>query len=213
MAQAGVSAGAPGPAANETLALPDEQVQAAVAAVLVATLGERFDDPMLELRLAQLTVEPAAQRDHVVHGLGFVRLGSGGDDWLAFRYRTRYDPLFATAGYPEIRLGGEGEAEGERFVPNDAALLAELEDRLAGELESYPGAERVFVQFDDISSVQSGERFLRIVAGGLADFGPGGSTSAHIEAVYDLQARDWLSVEHALGPNIRMVDEGGVAGP
>lgn len=181
-----------------------EQMQAAVAAVLVPTLGGEFGEAVLELRLDPADVEITGPRDYVVHGIGQLRFtGEGGsDDWLAFRYRARYDPVFASAGYPEILLGGDGAGEGEYFVPNDAGLMAELEARVGAELEAYPGAGRVFLQLDDISSMQSGTRFVRIEAHGLADFGPGGSTTARIDALYDLQASAWLSIDHALGPNI-----------
>lgn len=191
----------------------DEHTRAAVAAVLVATLSERFEDPMLELRLGPADVEAVGDRDHVVHGTGQLRLaGSGEHDWLAFRYRSRYDPMFGTAGYAQVRLGGDGQGEGERFVPNDARLLVELETRLALEFESRPGAERVFLQLDDVSSLQSGDRFLRIEASGLVDFGPGGNTTATVDALYDLRSMDWLSIEHALAPNIVVHGDGGTAG-
>lgn len=192
------------PEPDSTWLPADEQVQAAVAAVLVPTLGGEFGGAVLELRLGEADVEITGPRDHVVHGVGQLRFtgDAGSDDWLAFRYRTRYDPVFATAGYPEIMLGGDGAGDGEHFVPNDAGLMAELEARVGAELEAYPGAGRVFLQLDDISSMQSGQRFVRIEAHGLADFGPGGSTTARIDALYDLHASAWLSVDHALGPNI-----------
>jgi hypothetical protein len=182
----------------------DEPVQAAVAAVLLATLGAEFGDTVLEVTLGDAQVEVAGPREHVVEGVGRLRFtGSGGtDDWLAFRYRTRYDPLFSAAGYPQIQLGAAGDGVGERFVPNDAALLRELEDAVASELEALPGAGRVFLQLDEISSLQTGSRFIQIDARGIADFGAGGSTGAHIQALYDQARGAWLSIEHALEPNI-----------
>ena len=192
---------------------PDERIQGAVAAVLVATLGERFGDPALEIRLGATTLEASTPRNLVVQGLGELRFeGGSGEDWLAFRYRSRYDPVTGGAGYPEISLGSEGQADGEHFVPNDAGLVAELESLVAAELESRPGASRVHLQLDDISSLQSGRGFLHIEADGIVDFGAGGSTAARIEALYDLQAGLWRSVEHVLAPNIRAHDDGGTAG-
>lgn len=208
------AAGSGGAADTMEFALAlDEATQGAVAAVLIATLGERFHDPALEVRLGDAVIESAGPRDRVIRGTGQLRFESGsGVDWLGFRYRTRYDPVFGSAGYPEITLGAGGEADNERFVPNDAALLAELESLVAGELESLPGAGHVFLQLDDISSLQTGKSFLHIAASGIADFGPGGSTPARIEAVYDLQARVWRSIEPTLAPNVRAYDDGGTAG-
>lgn len=214
-AQDGESA-ATGGGAADTISTPvqaGDPVQGAVAAVLVATLAERFGGAPLELLLGETTLESTGPQDQVVHGVGQLRFEGSGDDWLAFRYRSRYDPAFGTAGWPEITLGNDGEAEGERFVPNDAGLLGELETLVAREFESWPGAGRVYLQLDDIDSVQSGERFLRIDATGIADFGPGGTTVAQVGALYDLQARTWLSIEHELGPNIRAHVDGGTARP
>lgn len=190
----------------------DEQARAAVAAVLVATLGEAFGEDMLELKLDEALVDVAGPRDHVVHGVGEVRFaGTGADDWLAFRYQTRYDPVFSSAGYPEIHLGADGEGDGERYVPNDALLLAELEARIAADLEGRPGAGRVFLQLDDVTSLQSGSRFMHIEASGLADFGPGGRTPARVDALYDLHRGAWLGIAHELAPNIQAHDGGGTA--
>jgi len=219
-AQAGEDAAARA-ADTSSMALPpmsspaDEQVLAAVAAVLVATLAGEFGEDMLELRLGDAEVAVTGPRDQVVHGVGALRFsGDGlGDDWLAFRYQSRYDPVFASAGYPEISLGADGEGEDERYIPNDARLLAELEARVSADLEALPGAGRVFLQLDDISSLQSGTRFMRIEASGLADFGPGGRTAAHVDALYDLHGGAWLAIAHELVPNIQAHDHRGTAGP
>lgn len=192
----------------------DEQVLAAVAAVLVATFGAELDGDMLELKLGDAAVTVEGPREHVVQGAGALRFGDGkGDDWLAFRYQTRYDPLFSSAGYPQVSLGGNGQGADERFIPNDARLLAELEARVGADLEALPGAGRVFLQLDEVSSLQSGTRFLHIEARGLADFGPGGRTGAQVDALYDLHAGAWLTIAHELAPNIQAHDDGGTAGP
>jgi len=202
-------------AVPSTPAPAGEQARAAAAAVLVATLGHEFGDEMLELTLGEAEVEVVGPREHVVSGLGEVRFaGDGrGNDWLAFSYQTRYDPVFASAGYPEISLGAGGEGEGEHYVPNDAGLLVELESRVIAELEAEPGAGRVHLQLDDVSTLQSGSRFMHIEASGLADFGPGGRTGARVDALYDLHAGAWLAISHELAPSFRMHDDGGTAGP
>lgn len=206
-ALAGIGEGtAKGGGAADTMSTPaqaGDTARAAVAAVLVATLAERFKDPMLELKLVSATLEADAAVGQVMQGVGLLRLGGGDEhDWLAFRYRSRYDTTFDTAGYPDITLGGDGEGEGERFVPNDARLLAELEAQVASGFEALPRAGGVFLQFDEISSLSSGSRFLQIKARGIADFGPGGSAAIAIEAIYDLRAANWLEISHALDPPV-----------
>ncbi|MBJ7574144.1 hypothetical protein [Luteimonas sp. MC1828] len=183
-----------------------DDVRNAVAAALVGALGAEFGDAMVDVRLDSAQVVAESDRDQVVSGSGRVRIGAsamadattGDGDWLAFQYRTRYDTLFASAGWPDVQLGGDGERE----VPNDATLVAELEERLATELEQLPGAGRVYLQFDAINSVETGSRFVRIDARGIADFGTGGNTSAHVEAVYDRRDATWLRVRQELGANI-----------
>lgn len=202
-------------AAPSAVAPAGEQVRAAAAAVLVATLGQQFGDDMLEITLGEAGVEVVGPREHIVSGLGEVRFAGNDrdDDWLAFRYQTRYDPLFASAGWPEISLGAGGEGEGEHYVPNDAGLLVELEARVVAELEAEPGAGRVHLLLDEVSTLRSGSRFMHIEASGLADFGPGGSTGARVDALYDLHAGAWLAIRHELAPSYRMHDDGGTAGP
>jgi hypothetical protein len=199
-----------------TLMLPaGEDVRNAVAAALVGALGAEFGDVIVDVRLDSVDVMVESARDHVVSGTGRVRLGAAtvagdansDDDWLAFRYRTRYDTLFASAGWPDVQLGGGDERE----VPNDAMLVAELEERIASALEQLPGAGRVHLQFDDISSVESGARFVRIDATGIADFGTGGSTGASVGAVYDLRTSTWLRVQQQLDANISVDPTGPVA--
>ncbi len=210
-AQAGDAVQATAEQGTPMASLPvGDDVRNAVAAVLVGALGAEFGDAMVDVRLDSVEVAVESARDHVVSGTGRVRIGAGASasvpgetagadgDWLAFQYRTRYDTLFASAGWPDVQLGGGDE----RDVPNDAMLVAELEERLALELEQLPGAGRVYLQFDAISSVESGPRFVRIDASGIADFGAGGSTSARVDAVYDRRDATWLRVRQELGANL-----------
>lgn len=189
-----------------------EPAESAAAAVLVATLAARFGERMRELRLYQVELETGDSRDQTVHGRGEI-LFAGGDEWLPFGFHVRYDPILASAGYPEIDLGGGGGGEDERHVPNDAALVAELEARVAVELESVHGSGRVHLQLDRIRSVMAGSRFLHIEATGIADSHGGGRTPAGMEGLYDLHARSWLDVGHVLVPDFRPRDDGGTAGP
>ena len=126
------------------------------------------------------------------------RLRVGDDaDWIGFRYSTIYDTTFQSAGYPQLTIGGV--AAGERLVPNDALLVRQLEDRITVELDRQLGIPAARLQFDDISTVEGGQRLLRITAEGVADFGRSGITPVRIEALYDQVANAWRRVNYELG--------------
>lgn len=194
------------------LASADDNMRSAAAAVVVAALSEQFGNAEVSVQLQTAQVEGSGPRDRVVSGAGRMSIGGavGDDDWLAFSYRTRYDTLFGSAGYPELTLGGD--ADGERLVPNDASLVSELDDRLAAELEAEHGGERVRLQLDRISTIEAGRRFLRIDAVGIADFGPAGTTTAHVDALYDRRDNAWLRVSHELGTGATVRDDEPIAG-
>lgn len=173
----------------------DDALDNAVAAVLVSALGQQFPDEPVSLRIDSIDVRIASQRDRVVSGAGRMRLGND-PEWIGFRYRTLYDVTFGNAGYPELTLGGIGD--GEREVPNDAALIQQIETRVIAELDKSlaPGAR---LQLDRISTVEAGRRFLRIDASGTADFGLQGATPIRIDSLYDTRAADWKRVQYQLG--------------
>ena len=85
--------------------------------------------------------------------------------------------LLRSAGYPELTIGGV--AAGEHEVPNDAGLVGELEERVASGLASESrGTPRL--QLDRITTVEGGQRLLRITAEGVADFGVDGTSAIEI---------------------------------
>src|SRR5690606_31250825 len=67
--------------------------------------------------------------------------------------------------------------------------------------------QTVRLQLDRISTVEAGSHYLRIDAAGIADFGPEGTSSARIEALYDLRERAWLRVDYELGPGVGLLQE------
>lgn len=174
----------------------DETLDNAVAAVVVAALAEQMNTASIEASIDSYEVGIASVRDRTVSGQGRMRLG-GDREWIGFRYSTVYDTTFSSAGYPRLTIGGV--SAGEREVPNDAGLVRELEDRVALELDRQFTGRAARLQLDDISTVQGGDRLLRINAQGIADFGLDGSTPVRIEALYDRVAGAWQRVNYELG--------------
>ncbi|MCW5581592.1 MAG: hypothetical protein KIS72_09650 [Luteimonas sp.] len=174
----------------------DEALDNAVAAVVVAALAEQMDTQSIEVNIDSFEVRISSVRDRVVSGLGRMRIGDDAD-WIGFRYSTIYDTTFASAGYPQLTIGGV--SAGEREVPNDATLVRQLEDKVAAELDRQFGDRASRLQLDHISTVEGGKRLLRISASGIADFGINGSTPIRIEALFDQVANAWQRVNYELG--------------
>lgn len=176
----------------------DETLRNAVAAVVVATLTEQFGDRMISVKLDSADVQIASIRDRTISGHGRMRIGSDEEEWIGFRYRTLYDTFSASAGYPEVTLGGI--EDGERMVPNDASLVQQLDARVVAQLDREFGGQPVRLQLDEITTREAGKRFLRIDAVGIADFGREGTTPARVDALYDRREETWLRVNYELGP-------------
>lgn len=175
----------------------DETLHNAVAAVVVAALTEQFDNRAVAVQLDSADIQIVSIRDRVVSGEGRMRIGAEGEDWIGFRYRTLYDTLYASAGYPEVTLGGSNDG---RTVPNDSALVQQLDARVVAALDKEFQGQPVRLQLDRITTVEAGGRFLRIDASGIADFGREGSTPARVDALYDSRDDAWLRVNYELGP-------------
>lgn len=184
----------------------DETLHAAVAAVVIGALSEQFGDRTISVKLDSADVAIASIRDRVISGTGRMQIGADDGEWLGFRYRTLYDTLYGSAGYPELTLGG---TEVEREVPNDSGLVDELDARVAAQLDEEFGGQPVRLQLDRIATLEAGQRFLRIEAAGIADFGREGTTAAQVEALYDRRDGSWLRVSYELGPSAAV---GGAAG-
>ena len=174
----------------------DEALDNAVAAVVVSALTEQLGNQAIAVRLDSIDVRISSLRDRAVSGEGRMRVGDD-PDWIGFRYRTIYDTTFGSAGYPELTIGGIGA--GEREVPNDAALVTQLDARITAELDKQFGTGSARLQLDRISTVEAGKRFLRISASGVADFGLNGTTPIRIESLYDTAKSAWQRVDYGLG--------------
>jgi hypothetical protein len=209
-ARAGKPAGA---ASTPSRGLDNETLNGAVAGVLVAALTEQFGGRAVSIMLDSVDVQASSIRDRLVSGTGRARI-EGDEDWLGFRFSTLYDTTFNSAAYPDISLGGV--ASGERDVPNDTALVRELDDNVVARLGKEFANQQVRLQLDRITTVEAGKRYLRINASGIADFGPEGTSPARIEALYDRRGNAWLRVSYELGPGAEadasVADVGRLAG-
>ena len=85
-----------------------------------------------------------------------------------------------------------------------AGLIGELDQRVAAALSQELGGRRVWLQLDTIESFESAQRYVRIHAAGLADFGLDGSTPARVEGLYDRGRNAWLRVNYELGGPVPM---------
>lgn len=192
-AQAGAQSPAP------VVADAASALQNAVASVVVVALTEQFDGKSISVSIDSQDVQVTGARERSVTGQGRVRVAGAGDDqWIAFRFRTLYDVVADHAAYPTISIGSVGGAA-ERSVPNDSTLIGQLDERVVAALSKELGGKRVWLQLDDIESYESGARFVRIDASGVADFGIDGTTPARVEALYDREKDAWLRVNYQLG--------------
>ena len=192
------------PAPPGSAASVNDTMNGAVAGVLIAALTEQFGGRSVSIMLDKVSVEQASLRDNTVSGQGRARIGSD-DEWIGFRFSTLYDTAFNSAAYPGITLGGV--TADERDMPNDPLLVRQLDERVVERLGQEFAEQTVRLQLDRITTVEAGSHYLRIDASGIADFGPEGTSSARIEALYDLRDRAWLRVDYELGPGAGLRQE------
>jgi hypothetical protein len=62
------------------------------------------------------------------------------------------------------------------------------------------GYQNVRLQLDSISTLQAADRYLRIEATGIADFGLDGAAPTRVDALYDPTRNAWLRVAYKLQP-------------
>jgi hypothetical protein len=204
-ATASVSAAPPGNArpasppvsapARAAMAEEREMLDSVVAASLVGALSEQLGGRAVRIRLERIDVQTTSLRDRLVSGQGALQIDNA-VEWLGFRFTTLYDAMLESAGYPELSIGTVGP-EG-KAVPNDAALVRELDDRVVGMLGEEFGMQQVRLQLDRIATVEAGPRYLRIDASGIADFGLDGSAPTRVEGLYDRRDNTWLRVAYVL---------------
>ena len=172
-----------------------ETLDGVVAAALVGALSEQLGGRAVKLRLDRVDVQATSLRDRRVSGQGALQIDSA-EEWIGFRFVTLYDAVLESAGYPDLKIGTVGP-EG-RIVPNDATLVRELEESIAGKLGEEFGGQHARLQLDRIDTLEAGPRYYRIDAGGIADFGRDGTAPVHVEGLYDRKERNWLRAAYTL---------------
>lgn len=201
LATSTVMATVPKPAApmpqssKDALAHERETLDGVVAASLVGALSEQLGDRPVKIKLKHVDVQVTSLRDRLVSGQGELQIDTA-QDWIGFRFSTLYDAILESAGYPELSIGNVGP--GGRTLPNDSKLVRELDDRVVGMLGKEFGYQQVRLQLDRIDTIEAGTRYLRIDAGGIADFGIDGTAPARVEALYDREQNAWLRVSYTL---------------
>lgn len=180
---------------QSAMARERETLDGIVAASLVGALSDQLGGRAVKIRLDRVDVQITSLRDRRVSGQGALQIENA-EEWIGFRFVTLYDAVLESAGYPELRIGTVG-ADG-RIIPNDAALIRELEDHVAGELDKEFGGQRVRLRLDRIDTIELGPRYDRIEAEGIADFGSDGTAPVEVEGLYDRRDRSWLRAAYTL---------------
>ncbi|MGO4220356.1 hypothetical protein AB4Y64_00610 [Lysobacter sp. TAF61] len=175
-----------------TRALDRAGIEKAVAGVVVGALAAQFDGRDVEARFDAFDDQPGDDGRRSISGEGQMRF-AGDLAWIGFKFRTSYDVLLGQAGVPELAIGAGGDA---RPVPNDTAIVRQLDDRLVDALRLDLGLSSIRLQLDRIESVETGQNYLLIDAWGLADFGRDGSSNIRIAAFYDRRSGQWLQLHY-----------------
>jgi hypothetical protein len=170
-------------------------LEKAVAGVVVGALAAQFDGRAVEARFGAIDDQPGDAGRRAISGEGQMRF-AGDLAWIGFAFRTQYDVLLGQAAAPELVLGVGEEA---RPVPNDTAVVQQLDDRLVQALRADLAFASIRLQLDRIESVETGQNYLLIDAWGLADFARDGSSKIRIAAFYDRRSGQWLQLHYDLG--------------
>lgn len=172
-----------------------EAEDAAVAAAVIGAISGQFGERKVQVRLDRVVSTPNSLLEADVAGEGRLLIGDD-DEWLPFRYSCLYDIASATASEPRLVVGGE--ASGRSLSPR-SDLAAELRDQVEARLREEFGQQRVRFTLDRADELETGKRYSRIEATGIADFGRDGRTPAEVQAIYDRRDHAWVRVGYELG--------------
>lgn len=176
----------------------EQGLDAAVAAALIGSISSQFDEPAVEVKLDRVAVTPNGLLQREINGNGRLLLGEDRNDdaWIPFRFAALYDTQRASVGEPTLTIG---DAPGQRAQPATARMSARLSVEVDRRLHEEFAQQPAQISLDAVRVFQTGGRYLRMEANGIADFGREGSTAADVHALYDTRNDRWLRVRYELG--------------
>lgn len=191
-------------AGPETRAEAAEAVDAATAASLIGAITTRFSEPDVGVKLDRMAMDPASVRDRTITGEGRVRIGHSGQ-WIPFRFQALYDTQTTEVFSPVLELGPDRTHYEAVAADSEVAraLDAQVADALGDEFPMQP----VHWNTDQVRVAPVGGSLVKVQASGTADFASEGLTGARVDALYDSDSREWLTLEYELGASANVVEE------
>ena len=181
----------------ETRAEGREAIDAAAAAAVVGAISGQFGERKVQVKLDHVDATPNSLIESDVSGNGRLLIGDAGDDdWLPFRFACLYDTATATASAPRLLIGGEIPGQS---LDADSTVARELREQVQARLQAEFQQQPVRFSLDSAAATETGKRYTRIEARGIADFGREGTTPADIHALYDRRDRTWVRIVYELG--------------
>jgi hypothetical protein len=178
------------PGTSRASGLDYDIISNAIAGPLIHVIAEQVGDRAVAMKLDAIDVD-----DRAVSGTGGVQIDGKGS-WIAFRFQMPYSSRGA-AGYPQVSIAGVAT---DHDIPNDARLVRRLEADMAAKLVRELRKPSTWLRLDRISTVEGGNRLLRINAEGIAYFDrEGHGTPLTIEALYDRSSNSWRRLAYGLG--------------
>lgn len=181
--------------APETRAEGREAVDAAVAAAVIGAISGQFGERKVQVKLDRVRSTPNSLIEADVVGEGRLLIGDD-DEWLPFRFSGLYDIASATASAPRLVIGGDAPGNA---LPPDSAMAIQLREQVQSRLHAEFRGQPVRFDLDRADAIETGKRYSRIEATGVANFGRDGLTPADIHALYDRREHAWVRVSYELG--------------
>lgn len=172
-----------------------QAMDSAIAAALIGAVSGQFTQAVIEVKLAEVDVMEASFRDRQLQGRGELRIG---DDrtWIPFEYEALFDTQEGSVSYPRLVIGAGQNSDS---VATGSPLARQLNARANAALGDEFAQQPVSLSLKDVRSSPAGERYLRVEASGMADFGVEGNTSAQVQGLYDQHSGRWVQVSYELG--------------
>lgn len=180
----------------------DQAMDGAIATAVIAAVGRQFDEARVEVKLDNVSVQPASIQDRAVEGHGRLQLG-GVRTWIPFRFEALYDTESTAVSSPRLVLG---DARPGNEVASGSDIARTLAERVDTALQAEFSLQPFDLVIDRVVTQNAGERLVQVRGTGTVDFGPEGTTATRIDALYDPVEARWLRVDYELGPTANWGD-------